>query len=106
VKRSAVDELDVKAAAAIAGRSMETVRRWVWSGRLKARKHGNRLFVARADVEALAGRLGSPARMSLAEWAAESRARLQRPARGRRSASDLVTADRQARSGARDDAGR
>src|SRR5438445_645163 len=55
MKPSPADELDVKAAARVAGRTTETIRRWVWSGRLPARKRGNRLVMARKDVEALAG---------------------------------------------------
>jgi excisionase family DNA binding protein len=91
------DELDIKAAARLTGRSSETIRRWVWSGRLRARKLGKRLFVLRDDVEALAGsRPTQP--LSLAEWRAYANKVLRRSAAGR-SASDLVLADRRARSG-------
>jgi excisionase family DNA binding protein len=91
--------LDVRAAAALAGRHPETIRRWVWSGRLPARRVGNRLLVARGDVEALAG---APERAaSLAAWA--ERARVVRRARGakgsQRTAADLVLRDRTERSG-------
>ena len=90
--------VDVRRAALLAGRHPETVRRWVWSGRLSARREGNRLMVARRDVEALAGREGLP---SLAEWAARAQvARAQTKGRGR-SASDLVLDDRRQRSRAR-----
>jgi hypothetical protein len=85
--------LDVRRAAALVGRHPETVRRWVWSGRLSARREGNRLLVARGEVEALAGN-GSRASTSLSEWA-------RRAARGRETgesaggtAADLVLADR------------
>jgi hypothetical protein len=93
---SAADELDIKAAARVAGRTAETIRRWVWSGRLSARKRGNRLVVARGDVEALAGG-GERLQLSLAEWAKLAEAAL----RGRRgpykSAADLVIEERRRR---------
>jgi hypothetical protein len=93
---SAADELDIKAAARVAGRTAETIRRWVWSGRLSARKRGNRLVVARGDVEALAGG-GERLQLSLAEWAKLAKAAL----RGRRgpykSAADLVIEERRRR---------
>ena len=95
MKPSSGDELDVKAAAALSGRTGETIRRWVWSGRLSARKRGNRLVVARADVEALAG--GGRRLLSLGEWARLAEAAM----RGRRgpheSAADLVIDERRRR---------
>src|SRR5438132_1811811 len=90
------DELDIRAAARLTGRSTETVRRWVWSGRLRARKLGKRLFVLRSDVEALAGQQTKP--LSLTEWRASANKILRRSAAGK-SASDLVLADRRERSG-------
>lgn len=94
------DELDVRAAAEVAGRTAETIRRWVWSGALPARKRGSRLMVSRTDVQFLArSRGGRGAPLTLAEWAA--RARGGRPPRARRetSAADLVLEDRLARPG-------
>jgi hypothetical protein len=96
VKSSPADELDVKAAARVAGRTAETIRRWVWSGRLSAQRRGNRLVVARGDVEALAG-VGEQRPLSLAEWARLAEAAM----RGRRgpheSAADLVIEERRRR---------
>lgn len=47
-------ELTVRQAARRVGRAEETVRRWIWSGRLPARKHGN-IYVVHADeVDAVA----------------------------------------------------
>jgi len=64
-----VDMVDVREAAQLAGRTPETVRRWVWSGRLTARRHGNKLLIARTDLEALmSGGSAAPAQ-SLAAWA-------------------------------------
>lgn len=91
--------LDVRRAATLAGRHPETVRRWVWSGRLPAQRRGNRLLVARADVEALAGNAAKSA-TTLAEWAEHARAVSQSTTPGprRRSAADLVIEDRARRS--------
>jgi excisionase family DNA binding protein len=103
------DPLDVRRAAALVGRHPETVRRWVWSGRLPAERRGNRLLVARADVEALAASETRPV-ATLAMWAAEARAfQASTAAAGvGGSAADLVLEDRRLRSGidAGDDAGR
>lgn len=90
------DELDIRAAARLTGRSTETVRRWVWAGKLRARKRGKRLFVLRGDLEAVAGnqRVGH---LSLTEWRAVASRVLRRSPTGR-LASDLVLADRRERS--------
>ena len=87
-----VEMVDVHEAARLAGRSPETVRRWVWSGRLQAVKQGNKYFIRSADLPA---RVTSdePGAMTLAEWAALRDARLpRRPSGG--SAADLVLEDR------------
>ena len=41
----------VREAAKESGRNMETVRRWIWSGKLPAQKLGNQLFIKRSDWE-------------------------------------------------------
>jgi len=43
--------ISVREAAKQSSRSMETVRRWIWSGKLPARKLGNQLFIKRSDWE-------------------------------------------------------
>ena len=86
------DDLDVRAAAHLAGRTAETIRRWVWSGRLSARRRGARLVVSRRDVEALAGpRKGPP---SLREWATLAEAAMRTGRRRGASAADLVIEER------------
>lgn len=61
------DELiSVREAAKECGRNMETVRRWIWSGKLPARKLGNQLFIKRKD---LASYCRLPARVQVAEKA-------------------------------------
>jgi excisionase family DNA binding protein len=98
--------MEVKSAARLAGRTPETIRRWVWSGRLKAHKRGNKLVVQRSDVERLAG----PARrqdLSLREWAALARTALMSSPGPYSSAADLVLGERAGRLGeAGRDAGR
>jgi excisionase family DNA binding protein len=93
-----VEMIDVREAATLAQRSQETVRRWVWSGRVRARKEGNRLLIRRDDVRRLAGQddKGSIAPSStLAEWRDE----LSRDSRsGSGTAADLVIDDRRTRS--------
>lgn len=91
--------IDVRAAAELSGRHPETVRRWIWSGRLVAQRQGSRLLVARADVEDLAATKGARP-TSLSAWAAGAvHARDSAAARGTgRSAADLVLEDRLARS--------
>ena len=98
-----VEMLDVREAAQAADRTPETVRRWIWSGRLAAKRHGNRLLVTRHDLEHLVrGAPAGDATMSLGEWielVAEHRSSgaLGPTATHSGSAADLVLADRQSR---------
>ena len=91
----------MRSAAAIVGRHPETIRRWVWTGRIAGRRSGNRLMVARHEVEAVArqdARAGS-----LRAWA--DAARVARHSVtiifrfGRECRRLLVTEDRSQRSG-------
>ncbi len=98
-----VEMLDVREAAALSRRTPETVRRWVWSGRLASRRSGNRLLVARADVERMSeGSVPSlPARASgLQQWVEEAR-QIWTGGRNGTSAADLVLRDREERAGGR-----
>lgn len=47
--------MSVRDVARATGRSEETVRRWIWSGKLPATKLGNQLFVQRADLVTMQG---------------------------------------------------
>ena len=47
------DLITVREAARIVGRTTETVRRWIWDGKLPAQKLGNQLFVHRPDLTML-----------------------------------------------------
>ena len=43
------DLINVREAARQCGRNMETVRRWIWGGKLPAEKLGNQLFIKKKD---------------------------------------------------------
>lgn len=91
--------VDIRAAARLAGRSPETVRRWVWSARLPARRRGNRLYVVPGDVAALAAGRGGEV-LTLRQWAHSVADTLAEEAGERgRSAADLILEDRRLRSG-------
>lgn len=92
--------LTVREAAARVGRTEETVRRWIWSGRLAATKRGNTLFIDEDDLPA-AGDIGRPSypphrpeALTLAAWAQRVKAWRQTTPRGTGSAADLVIEDR------------
>lgn len=49
---SRLEELvSVREASRESGRNTETVRRWIWSGKLPAQKLGNQLFIKRSALE-------------------------------------------------------
>jgi excisionase family DNA binding protein len=89
-----VEMVDVREAAELSRRTPETIRRWVWSGRLSAIKDGNKLFVRRADVRVEGEPAGTSS--SLADWV-RSLPTFGGPAAA--SASDLVLEDRASRAG-------
>lgn len=67
--------LTVREAARLAQRTPGTVRRWIWDGKLPAQKLGNQLFIKRADLEQMTGRVRQPATATRRE-ALETFARL------------------------------
>jgi len=90
-----VEMVDVREAAELSRRTPETIRRWVWTGRLDAVKNGNKLFVRRADVSASAAQQRD-GELSLREW----ERRLSRQGAGSgATARDLVLDDRAERAG-------
>ena len=92
------EEIDVLQAAALAGRSAETIRRWVWSGRLKAHKRGNKLLIGRAQLDEVMSSAGIGETRTIEEWLAElQRSGVKRGA-SEQSAADLVLDDRRERS--------
>jgi excisionase family DNA binding protein len=90
-----VEMLEVREAALLVGRTAETVRRWVWSGRLPACKSANRLLVAREDVQRLVTERPQPT--DLGAWGEQARAAFPAHRRAGVTASDLVLTDRQER---------
>jgi excisionase family DNA binding protein len=91
-KHASVELLDVQQAARIVGRTPETVRRWIWSGRLPAVKSGNKLLIDRADLAAI-DPAGTSDELSLAAWATAARTSAGRGRKGA-TAADLVLEDR------------
>ncbi len=93
-------------------RSPETVRRWIWSGRLPATKRGNTYYVDVMRLEGIAVELGITGHRAgtesatesgrLADWLEElaqwkSGLAVQAGRTARQTASDLVIEDRHAR---------
>jgi excisionase family DNA binding protein len=92
-----VEMISVQDAARLAGRSPETIRRWVWSGRVHAIKQGNKLLLRRSDLPvADADSPESPA-VDLRSWAEMVLARSS-GAPGS-TAGDLILDDRAERAG-------
>jgi len=60
--------IGVREAAIECGRNMETVRRWIWSGKLPAEKLGNQLFIKRNDLRSFY-RNHKVARQKPSDWA-------------------------------------
>ncbi|HWP64049.1 MAG TPA: helix-turn-helix domain-containing protein [Candidatus Binatia bacterium] len=89
--------IDVRRAAALVGRHPETIRRWVWSGRLPAARSGRRLLVAASEVRRLGRSVGPLG--SLAEWLdlRRSSERLLAASGSGRGAADIVIEDRRRR---------
>ncbi len=89
--------VDVREAAELSRRTPETIRRWVWTGRVQWVKNGNKLFVRRADVAAASGDApGDELALTLREWVK----RLPRDGGSTGvSARDLVLDDRDTRAG-------
>jgi excisionase family DNA binding protein len=109
---TALQEIPVREAARRVQRSPETVRRWIWSGRLPATKRGNTYYVDVVHLEGIAVEMGitgmaaqhaqNTPSSDLAAWLADvdqwkaGLAAATGPAI-RPTASDLVIEDRHAR---------
>jgi excisionase family DNA binding protein len=98
------EEITVREAARRAHRSAETIRRWIWSGRLPAEKRGNVYYVDIAHLERItviyeAGHAdGAASAGDLQAWLGdldEWKAALSGPAGV--SAAELIIEDRHAR---------
>ncbi|MCW2783720.1 MAG: hypothetical protein JWP74_237 [Marmoricola sp.] len=93
-----VEMVDVLEAARIASRSPETIRRWVWSGRVQAVKYGTKLLIPRSAITP-AQPVEHGSGLTLAQWAAEisTRAAGKKPSPGL-TAAELLLAEREERS--------
>lgn len=104
---TAVPEVTVREAARRVGRSEETIRRWIWSGRLPAVKRGRgyRIDVRHleeviVEIEPGAVRHGTKKPLTMLEWleaVAEWKRGFPTPPEPGASAADLVIEDRHAR---------
>jgi excisionase family DNA binding protein len=97
---SVTQELTVREAARRAHRSEETIRRWIWSGRLPAHKSGNsyRIDIRHLDQIAVVYDDHPGAGGSLGAWLDEvDRWKAGLPVTAGASAADLVIEDRHAR---------
>ena len=89
-------DLTIHDAATRVGKTPETVRRWVWSGRLPARKEGNHLLVTEADLRRAAQSNQQP---TLSDWLATlDLLETSEAAEQAISAADLILEDRRGRS--------
>lgn len=99
--------LTVRQVAARVGRTEETVRRWIWSGRLSATKRGNVLYVDEEDLLATGGaprgshdrassRPSQPS-LTLMDWGRQVDAWRATTGPSTGSAADLVIQDRATR---------
>lgn len=72
--------ITVREAAKQCGRNMETVRRWIWSGKLSAEKLGNQLFIKERDLEAfcLSKGINQKASFDVVKFLAEAKALRER----------------------------
>jgi helix-turn-helix protein len=94
---SETDLIDVLEAARLAGRSAETIRRWIWAGRLPTQRQGRRHVMRKDDILALSGMADRPA--TLAAWTSMVRSAAEGASGASgQSAADLVLEDRRFRS--------
>ena len=92
-----VEMVSVQDAARMAGRSPETIRRWVWSGRVHAIKQGNKLLLRRSDLPDVDADGPEPGTVDLRSWAEMVLGRSSGKAGA--TAVDLILDDRADRAG-------
>jgi len=78
------DLITVREAARVCRRTSETVRRWIWEGKLPAQKLGNQLFIKRRDLARLTlrGKGDSSSELAVLSEVAAIRERIRRGAGG------------------------
>jgi excisionase family DNA binding protein len=92
----------VREAARRVNRVEETIRRWIWAGKLPARKLGQSYQVRESDLDAIAAGMPLPREpeLRLGEWVAEVKAwRAGNDVPPCGGAGQLVIEDRAQRSG-------
>ncbi len=92
----------MREAARRVGRAEETIRRWIWAGKLPARKLGQSYQVRESDLDAIAASVPAPREpeLTLGEWVAEVKAwRAGNDVSPCGGAGQLVIEDRMQRSG-------
>jgi excisionase family DNA binding protein len=98
-------ELTVREAARRVHRAEETIRRWIWAGKLPARKLGKGYQIHERDLDAVAASVPAPrepgdSEFNLAEWVAAVKAwRAGNDVLTHGGAGQLVIEDRAERSG-------
>lgn len=97
--------LTVREAARRVHRAEETIRRWIWTGKLPARKRGKSYQVRESDLDAVAASLSAPRKpneseLSLGGWVAAVKVwRATNDVSPHGGAGQLVIEDRAERSG-------
>lgn len=92
--------LTVREAAARCHRNPETIRRWIWNGKLTARKLGNQLFVREGDLHPIltASRAAEiEAQLKLLQEIDESRERIRQRLGGTVNVLELLDEGRASR---------
>lgn len=83
------ERLSVREAAQQCGKNAETIRRWIWSGKLPAEKMGNQLFIKKSDLLAFCGKDDEYARVE--DWL--RRARVLREKIRKRTGTEFDSAE-------------
>jgi Helix-turn-helix domain len=98
------EQITVREAAGRAHRSAETIRRWIWSGRLPAEKHGNVYYIDVVNLERITVMYeaehshGAASTSDLQAWLDDlDQWKASRSEPGGLSAAELVIEDRHAR---------
>lgn len=97
--------MSVREAAEECGRNAETVRRWIWAGKLPAEKLGNQLFIKSSDFnnfcrETVTMRYDAGSRLKITEQLKDLRERIRNRIGGdftEEEVTDLIQHQRQER---------
>jgi excisionase family DNA binding protein len=70
------NRVSVREFAMECGRNTETIRRWIWSGKLPAEKLGNQLFIKKSDLKVFLGKDGEMKKIE--DWLIRAKALRER----------------------------